>query len=263
MCCCRRAKSVASHQTPYRPAADHDVRANELSMKLTVTVAFAFLPVYVHAAPPLDLEGHNDVGERITVVGESEPMHSRIWVLMKGKKSDLKGQRCGYSADDTTFSCSPDGTSPLAGATFRFEANAREILDRMGASSRTVDCGRIAVCKRGCGPRTPQELLESGYECYDEAVCPNLELKKSGSVVLRATNGTVKGNNVTLRDNPHSQSRVLRTVARGVRVKITSHTGACGLVNGKPGVWVFVRVLDDPIPKQGWMFDASISYQTR
>ena len=224
-------------------------------MKLTVTVALTFLPVVVHAVPPLDLEGHNDVGERITVVGESEPMHSNIWVRMKGKKSDLKGQRCGYSADDTTFSCSPDGASPLAGATFRFKTYARD--------SRTVDCGRIAVCERGCGPRTPQELLESGYECYDEAVCPNLELKKSGSVVLRTTNGTVKGNNVTLRDNPHSQSRVLRTVAQGVRVKITDYAGACWLVNGKPGVWVFVKVLDDPIPKEGWMFDANISYETR
>jgi hypothetical protein len=233
-------------------------------MKLTVAVALTFLPVVVHAVPPLDLQGHNDVGERITVVGESDgPMHSEIEVRVKGKKTHLKGQRCGYSADDTTFSCSPDGASPLAGATFRFEANNREILARITASSRTMDCGRIAVCERGCGPRTPQELLEAGYECYDEAVCPNLEKNKSGSVVLRTTNATVKGNNVRLRDNPHSQSRVLRTLAQGVRVKITDHVGACWLVNGKPGVWVFVTILDDNIPKEGWIFDANISYKTQ
>lgn len=229
-------------------------------MKFTVTVALMFLPVVVHAVPPLDLEGHNDAGERITVVGESEPMHSKILIRMKGMNSDMKGERCGYSGDNSTFSCSPNGASPLAGATFRFEANTHEILARMGSSSRTVDCGRIATCERGCGPRTPQELLESGYECYDEAVCPNLELKKSGTVVLRATNGTVKGNNVPLHDNPHSRSRILRMIAQGVRVEISDHVGACWLVSGEPGVWVFVKVLDDSIPKGGWMFDANISY---
>lgn len=224
-------------------------------MRSCITVILSVLPLSVNAVPPLDLAGHNDVGESVTVLGESgEVPHSEVIVRTKDKETELKGQRCGYSDDYTIFSCSPHGASSLAGTTYRFKAVAQD--------PRTVDCGRIAVCIRGCGAHTPHELLESGYECYDEAVCPNLQMKQNGSVSLRSTSGTVKGIGVNLRDNPHSQSRVLRTIAHGAELKVSEATGACWLVNGKPGVWVFVTVLDDNRPVTGWVFDAYIDYQT-
>jgi hypothetical protein len=223
-------------------------------MRLTIAVIMMFLPPAVYAAPPLDLIGHNVTGESITVFGESdEQSYSEIMVRKNGKETLLKNQRCGHSGADI-FSCSPEGTSPLAGAVYHFKRVT------VSQDPYTRDCGRVATCVRGCGRRTPHELLESGYECNDVAVCQSLKYE-NGSVSLRLTNGTVKGNNVNLRDNPHTQSRILRNIAHGVKVKVINSTAACWLINGKPGVWVFVTVLDDDTRKEGWIYDAYIEYQ--
>jgi uncharacterized protein YgiM (DUF1202 family) len=223
-------------------------------MKPLIAVAMIFFSVVVYAVPPLDLMGHNDAGENVTVIGDSmEESYSEILIRKNGKETFLKKQYCGHSGADI-FSCSADGTSPLAGATFRFKKL------KVAENPHTMDCGRVAVCEHGCGPRTPHELLESGYECNDVAVCPNLKLEK-GSVSLISTSGAVSGDNVNLRDNPHTQSRILRTLTREVKVKVTDSTAACWLVNGKPGVWVFVTVIDNNTPKNGWLYDAYIDYQ--
>jgi hypothetical protein len=183
-------------------------------------------------------------------------MYSEIWIHKGSGKQHLTSQRCGYSPDGATFfSCSAGEPSPLAGATFRFKASDRD--------PGTVNCGRIAVCADGCGMHTPRELLESGHECYDQAECPSLEMTKTGAVVLRTVNGVVKVSNVNLRENPHSQSRILRTVLYGSRVKVVDYTGHCTLVEGKAGVWIRVTVLDSKAPDEGWMFDANVSYQAQ
>jgi hypothetical protein len=223
-------------------------------MKLTASIILVFACRVVLAAGPTDLEGRNDRGQRIRVIGESNgPMHSEIWIHEGKEERHLAEQKCGYSADAANFSCSSDGSSPLAGATFRFKP--------VSETPRTADCGRIAVCITGCNSRAPRELLESADECYDQGECRSLAMTESGSVHLREVNGLINAHNVNLRENPHSQSRVLRTVPEGVAVNALDHAGVCLLVDGKAGVWVRVAVLDDKAPSEGWIFDANVSYR--
>lgn len=182
-------------------------------MRNCPALVIAFCTTNAIAAPPLNLVGRNVAGEQITVYGVGDPphekdLHSVIVIRKDGKETRIKNQKC-YDRGGT-FSCEPGGTSPLAGAFYRFKA---------APSDPTADdsCSGLAVCERGCGPRTPPELIQY-YECYDAGECPNFYLEENGGRELISTVGNVTTDNVSLRWSPHLHSIILRTVSQGTRV---------------------------------------------
>lgn len=217
--------------------------------KIASVIAIMSTSGVVSSAPPLDVSGHNDFGEHITVYGQYDDQDWFGTILVKskdGQETLLRKQNC---TSGETFSCSSEGTSPLAGTVYRFLSYSSE------------DCGRIAVCKSGCSQRAPREVLEAGYECYDDGLCPNVARNRHGPWTHKYTSGSIRGTKVNLRDYPHSQSRILRTVDHGAEIRAIDSDISCRKISGKLGIWVFVEVFDGFQPSRGWLFDAYIDFQ--
>lgn len=209
----------------------------------------AAIAIDAQAAPPLNLTGRNSLGEEITVIGESEgAFHSEVEIRKSGVVTILRKQGCDYEPSGDVFFCPSRPESPLSGTRYRFKRNRS-----------SDECGRIAACEQGCGQRAPVELLESGYECYDGGQCRNFKTI-NGEVRLISMAGKVAGSRVNLRENPHSQSRSLRTVVRGTRVSLVGASMHCTAIDGVEGMWAEVQVEDGAEPRRGWMFDGYIDY---
>ncbi len=216
-------------------------------MKAIVLISLLVFNVVARAEMALDLEGRNALGENIKVYGEyGNETYGVIKIEKAGKETLLTKQTCRRVGD--LFQCAAGGSSPLAGASYRFRT----------VSPSSEDCDRIASCKTGCGLRTPIELMEYG-ECGEVGGCQNFVLE-NGRWKPISIEGAILGDRVNLRWNPHSQSRVLRTLDRGTKVSVV-RSYLCLELHGQFGMWVFVDVMDGKSPKQGWLFDAFIKYQ--
>lgn len=229
------------------------VREKGEVMKYCLMIFAILIPLECYSVPPLDLYGTNKSGEFITVIGESEgAMYSEISIEKNGKRVYLKNQDCKFS--DDLFLCSKDGQSPLAGVKYRYK-----YAPSMGYFY-TIDCGEVLSCVDGCNPNAPIELMEAGYECYDEATCPNVD-QVNGRIKLKSHKGEISAQSVNVRLNPHSQSKIVATLDRGVRVKVTGTNGVCTKVNGKIGMWVYATIEAGAPPMKGWIYDYYIRYR--
>jgi hypothetical protein len=153
---------------------------------------------------------------------------------------------CSFVGGDN-FSCQKNGRSPLAGTTYHRKKGIGP------------DCSAIVVCVSGCGPHAPHELYYTPRpaNCYHQTECPKREI----TVNFGVSRGVINGNNVNLRENPHTASRILRTLLQGVPVEMVPMGAACYSINGKVGRWVPVKVQDRKSPQKGWIFDPYIDYQ--
>jgi Bacterial SH3 domain len=212
-------------------------------MRALIAAGLLVLSTALHAALPTPIHGINQHGEEFTIDIPDPPFGRDYSVQVKtnGKVKDYFAKEpITYSKGELAFSA--QGRSPLAGAKFKIFSKAPYF----------GGCGTVLTCIEGCGPRVPHELFEDPYECYPE---PEVAC---GSPI---DEGIVDGDVVNVRDNPHINSRVLRTVANAVRITVLKRDPVCFLMNDKEGQWVRVKLHDDNPIKEGWVFDAYIKYE--
>ena len=146
----------------------------ETMKKFFFAIALAILSGSVSADGPTSIHGVNAAGETIYADEEERheeepvttPKYVRLghWSIRVGPAENSKQvfpkQYCSNYGPafqkGWTFTCSADGVSPLAGATYVFERG----LPKCG--------GFLFVCQNGCGPRAPRTLVKDLWECGEE-----------------------------------------------------------------------------------------------
>lgn len=66
---------------------------------------------------------------------------------------------------------------------------------------------------------------------------------------------------VNLRAAPSSSSTILRALNLGTRLTVREKNSVCARMGERTGRWVNVSVLDDDPVREGWVFDANVTYQ--
>lgn len=207
---------------------------------IIATVLLCIVSLNAYADGYTTIHGTNERGEEIRIDKDQEPDIVEpagpylLYTITVGGK-EFEKQLCNYTGINS-FSCSIEGGSPVAGATYLFKEDPK-------------GCGNIGICVRGCTARTPHQMYQGSWECY-KPECPS----------RAATDGVLSGDKVNLREQPDITSRVLRNLIHGTKVKVLERNDTCLSIGSKDGQWVKVRVLDkDPI-KEGWIFDAYVAY---
>lgn len=225
-------------------------------MKTRIAVVALIISTSSYADGPTAIHGFNENGEEIYMYVDGEvPVEGgtvdayTVEVVKRGERrfetaEKYTRQDCGINAKiayKPGFFCDRLSKSPLAGAEYAYA----EELPGCG--------GSLLACKSGCSSRAPRELIIDPWECGEEEVagCPTSD----------AVRGFISGDDVNVRENPASNSPVLRRVSFGTKVIILKRDTHCLVLNKRRGRWTKVKILDDEEIKEGWVYDAYIAYQ--
>jgi hypothetical protein len=231
-------------------------------MRRTITVSLLLLAVSAHADGPTAIHGTNDLGEEF-VLNEQYfdfgPNNSPRYPLFYWEIHVKKGANeqvfekdfCGipdFHGPGLHFKCESDAKSPLAGATY---IKIKEL---------TKCRGTLYVCKTGCGPRAPRELIKDAWECGMEFIDLVDQYVVACKLNNTKTKGIIYGQGINLREKPDLTSQALARLSDKTKVEILERIKECISIDGEKGEWVRVRVVVDKVATEGWVFDAYIEY---
>lgn len=142
-------------------------------MKKICAIALAIIPVWSFAAGYGGAEGRNRLGERILIASDS---YYDLYVITGpsegdwSKPFDMNAYCPGFSEAmnkglGATFSCPPQKTFPLSGATYRI-TTSRKYRPCSAEPFYDKSPGTVYVCVKGCNSKTAPALFkESPWEC--------------------------------------------------------------------------------------------------
>lgn len=135
-----------------------------MRLKITyIPIFLLFLSLTAHTAGFGGAEGKNKLGE-VVLVGEAKGSDWGIYVKEPNSESQKEfsfNMECkwDWKATPLTFSCNPNGNSPLAGATYKVQTSKTEKNDCDQPRS-------LWVCIAGCNrPSVPQVFRIDPWEC--------------------------------------------------------------------------------------------------
>jgi len=226
----------------------------------TKTAAFllliCLLPLSVNAVGPTDLNIYWDSGEWLRIYDAyyetpeedrtgHEPYSPYNMILKKDNKiiKKFKKQYCGFDKSSSRFSCEKGGSSPIAGVTYAQNKWLKKCR------------GTLYICKQGCGPDIPREMIQDPWECYlgDDYIEP---CQKNNN----AKSGHINANSVNVRSKPSLKSKVLSRLDIKEYVLISKRIEECVHIDAEMGEWVKIQAPNvDPVV-EGWVYDAFVEY---